>query len=282
MVGQTSTHGGDAEQKAREARDSPALSWMARVGFAMYGVVYVVIGGLAVQLAVGDSAGKVSGEGALHEVAQKPLGSVALIVVAVALAALAVWEVCQAIGGHTEHDGARRLASQAGSVGRAIIFGALAFLAAQIVIGGSGGGGGGGGGTDGYTARVMQLPFGPVLVVAVGLGIVAYGLSSIVKGLTDRWRRQLEAKASVGEIGTALTILARTGFTARGLAFCLIGSLFVWAGLTHEAQRSAGLDQALHRLREEPYGPVLLGCIALGLGAYGLFNIAKAWALRKQ
>lgn len=277
-MGQTSTHGGDAEQKAREARDSAPLSSMARVGFAMYGVVYVVIGVLAVQLAVGDSVGKVSGEGALREVAQKPLGSVVLIVAAVTLAALAVWEICQAIGGHTEHDGARRLASRAGSVGRAIIFGTLAFLAGQIVIGGSDGGGG----TDSYTARVMQLPFGPGLVVAVGLGIIAYGLFSIVKGLTDRWRRQLEAKASFGDVGTALTILARTGFTARGLAFCLIGSLFVWAGVTHEAQRSAGLDQALHRLREEPYGPVLLGLIAVGLGAYGLFNVAKAWALRAR
>lgn len=280
MVEQATDRGtGDgAEQKARDARDHPALSWMARVGFAMYGVVYIVVGVLGVTLAVGDSAGEVSGQGALHEVAQKPLGTVALIVVAIGLAAVTIWELCQAVGGHNDHDGARRLVSRAGSVGRAIIFGTLAFLSVQIVVGGSSGGGG----TDGYTARLMKLPFGPALVVGVGLAIIAFGLFSVYKGLSDNWRKELEGKANVGDIGTALTVLARTGFTARGLAFCLIGGLFVWAGFTHDAQKSAGLDQALHRLRDAAYGPVLLCGIAVGLAAYGLFNIAKAWALREK
>jgi hypothetical protein len=279
MVEQATTRdsGDSAGQKARDARDHPALSWMARLGFAMYGVVYVVVGILAVQLALGDAAGEVSGQGALHQVAEQPLGSFALIVAAVGLAAVAVWELCEAVGGHRDHEGARRLVSRAGSVGRAIIFGGLSFLAAQIVIGGSSGGGG----TDGYTARLMELPFGPALVVAVGLTIVGFGLFSIYKGMSDQWRRELENKAHIGDVGSALTFLARAGFTARGLAFCLIGGLFVWAGFSHDAQRSASLDQALHELRDASYGPVLLCGIAVGLAAYGLFNIAKAWALRE-
>jgi hypothetical protein len=270
--------GNEAEQKARDARDHPALEWMARIGFFVYGVVYIVIGALAAQLALGDSAGQVSGQGALHEVAEKPLGSVALILAAIGLAALSIWQLCEAVGGHTDVDGAHRLAKRASSVGRAIIFGGLAFLAAQIVFGSSSGGGG----TDGYTARLMRAPFGPALVVAVGLAIAAFGFYSIYKGLSDKWREEIEAKGKSGDIGTALAILARVGFTARGLAFCLIGGLFVWAGLTHDAQKSAGLDQALHRLRDASYGPVLLLGIAAGLAAYGLFFIAKAWALRKK
>lgn len=278
MTGRTAEDAGDqAERKARDARDNPALSWMARAGFVMYGVVYVIIAVLAIQLALGDSAGSVSRHGAVHELAQKPWGEVALVIAAVSLAALTVWELCQAVGGHTQHDGLRRAAAGAASVGRAVVFGTLAFLAAQTVFGSSSGGG-----TDGYTARVMRLPFGPALVVAVGLGVVAYGLASIYKGVTDRWKRQLEATASVGDTGTALTFLARTGFSARGLAFCMIGGLFVWAGLTHEPRKSAGLDQALHRLRDAPYGPWLLGAVALGLGAYGIFNVAKAWLLKEK
>ena len=268
-------HGNDAERKAREARDSRALSWMARIGFAMYGVVYVVIGVLAVQLAVGDSSGKVSGQGALHELAEQPLGSVALVIAAVGLAALAVWSVCQAIGGYTEHDGVKRVGARLGSAGRAGVFGVLAVLAVQVVVGDSSGGG-----TDGYTAQVMRLPFGPYLVVAVGLVIVGFGLSSCHKGLSDRWQRDLEHDADQGDTGTAIAVLARAGFIARGLAFGLIGGLFVWAGLTHDAKESAGLDQALRELRDAPYGPWLLGGIAVGLGAYGLFNVAKAWVLR--
>lgn len=263
------------EQEAREARDNRALSWMARLGFTMYGVVYVVVAVLAVQLAVGDASGHASGQGALHELAAQPWGEVALVITAVALAALAVWEVCQAVGGHTDRDGLERVGSRLGSAGRAVVFGTLSVLATQVVLGESSGGG-----TDGYTARLMQLPLGPWIVGAVGLGIAALGINSIHKGLSDRWRRDLEWQARTGDSGTALALLARTGYCARGLAFCLIGGLFVWAGLTHDSDKSAGLDQALRELRDAPYGPWLLGAIAVGLGAYGLFNIAKAWVLR--
>jgi hypothetical protein len=266
------------EQETRQAKDHPALSWMARLGFAMYGVVYVIVGVLAVQLALGDSSGEVSGQGALHELAEQPWGEVVLVVAAISLAALAVWELVEMIGGHHDRDGAKRLAARAGSAGRMVIFGGLAFLAAQVVLGGSSSGGG----TDSYTAKLMDLPFGRFLVGAVGLGIIGYGLYSVYKGLSDKWRKELEAKAHIGHVSTALTVLARTGFTARGLAFCVIGGLFVWAAFTHDAKKSAGLDQALRELRDAPFGPYLLIGIAVGLVAYGLFNIAKSWALRDR
>lgn len=271
------TPGSDAERKAREARDHPALSWMARAGFAAYGVVYVVVGVLAVQLALRDPASQASGEGALHELAQQPGGEALLIVAAIGLAALAVWEICQAVGGHTDRDGVRRLGARAGSLGRAMIFGGLAYLAVLVLVGGSSGGG-----TDGYTAQLMQMPFGQVLVVAVGLGVVALGLNSVHKGLSDRWSRDLGSQARAGGTGTALDVLAQAGFTARGVAFGLIGGLFVWAGFTHDAEQSAGLDQALRELRDAPYGPALLIAVAIGLACYGVFNVAKAWYLRER
>lgn len=265
------------EQDARQARDHPALSWMARLGFAMYGVVYVVVALLAGQLALGESEGRVSGQGALHELAEQPWGGAALVLAAAGLAALAVWEACQAIGGHVDHDGLRRWASRAGSAGRAALFVMLAFLAVQVLLGE-----GSGSGTDSHTARVMDLPLGPWLVGAAGLAVIGFGLNSVHMGLSDRWRRELEGQARTGDTGTTLGVLARTGYSARGLAFVLIGGLFVWAGATHDARRSAGLDQALRELRDAPYGRWLLGGIAIGLAAYGLFNVAKAAVLRGQ
>ncbi len=264
------------EQETRDAQDHPALSWVARLGFATYGVVYIVVGVLAGQLAVGDSSGKVSGQGALHELAQQSWGEAFLVLATLGLAGLALWKVTEAFGGHTDQDGASRAAARAGSVGRAVILGGLAFLCAQVVLGESSGGGG----TDGYTAKLMDLPFGPWLVGAVGLGVAAYGIVSAYKGLSDGWKKDLDHGARAGNTGTALAVLARVGFTGRGAAFVLIGGLFVWAGVTHDARKSAGLDQALRELRDAPFGPVLLGGIAVGLAAYGLFNAAKAWALR--
>jgi hypothetical protein len=260
---------------AEDARDHPALGWPARLGFVAYGFVYVVVAWLAVQLGTGDRAGAVSGEGALQEVAQQPLGAVALWVAAAALLAVSVWEACQAVAGHRDRDGTGRVWGRLGSAGRAIVFAALGVTAAQVALGD-----GGGKGTDSYTAQLMRLPFGPWLVAAVGLAIAGYGVFSVVKGLTDKWRKELDIGGRTGHIGTVVTVLARVGFTARGVAFIVIGGLFVWAAATQDPEQSGGLDQALARLREAPLGPALLVGVAVGLACYGVFNVAKAWHLR--
>ncbi|KAA1415882.1 DUF1206 domain-containing protein [Nocardioides humilatus] len=266
------------EEQARDAQDSAALSWMARLGFAMYGVVYVVVGILAVQLALGRSSGKVSGEGALHELAHQPFGTALLVAAAAGLGAVTAWEVCEAIGGHTADDGARRWVARAGSVARAAVFAVLAWLAVRLILGEDCSSGG----TEGHTARVMDLPFGPVIVTAAGLLVFAFGAHSAHEGLSDRWKKDLERGAGAGATGTLLTVTARAGHVARGVAFGMIGALLVWAAVTHDARRSAGLDQALRELRDTPAGPALLLAIAVGLGSYGVFNTAKAVVLRTR
>jgi hypothetical protein len=279
MTTQGGATGGVADgagAKAREARDHPALEWPARLGVAAYGVVYLLVAWLSAQLALGDREGNASAEGALHEIAKQPLGVVVLWVVAAGFAALAVYEVFQAIGGHRDRDGAKRWASRAGSAGRVVFFAALAVTSVRIVTGDSGGRG-----TDSYTAQLMQLPFGPVLVVAAGLVVAGFGVHSVVKGVTDRWRRELEARAHSGDTGTAFAVLARVGFVARGLAFVVVGGLLGWAGLTHDADKSGGLDQALLKLRDAPFGPALLLAVAVGFACYGAFNVVKAWYLRE-
>lgn len=266
------------EQQAQEAQDHPALEWLAKIGTAVYGVMYVVVGWLALQIAFGDPAGEASGQGALREIAQQPFGEVLLWLACVGFAALAVWKICEALAGHVEEDGGKQVAARAGSAAKAVVFVVLAVLAFQTLTGSSGGGKS----QDGYTAQVMKLPFGPALVVLLGLGIVAYGGFSVYKGVKDKWRKSLEAHARTGDLGTATTLLARAGYTSRGLAFGVIGGLFVWAGLTHDAHKSGGLDQALVTLRDAPFGQVLLVAVAIGLACFGVFNVAKAWYLRAR
>ena len=60
------------------------------------------------------------------------------------------------------------------------------------------------------------------------------------------------------------------------MAFGIVGALFLYAGLTHDPKKSGGLDQALHKVLQQPFGPFLLGLIALGLACYGLFCFARA------
>ena len=276
-----STHraaGSATEAKADQARNNPALEWLAKIGTAVYGVMYVVVGWLAVQIAFGDSSGKASGSGALREISQQPFGKLLLWVACAGFAALVVWKGCEAVAGHDDKDGGKRAAARVGSAAKALVFAVLAVAAFQTVTGSSGGGKS----QDSYTAQVMKWPFGPALVVAVGVAIAAYGLFSIYKGISDKWEKSLEAGGRTGDVGTAITVLARTGYSARGGAFIVIGGLFVWAGFTHDAKKSGGLDQALVTLRDAPFGQVLLVAVAIGLACFGAFNIAKAWYLRKR
>jgi hypothetical protein len=266
-----------ADQVAAEARDHPALEWGARIGFALYGVVYAVLAWLAIQLAVGGRhSASVSRQGALDEVARQPLGGTMLWIACGGFCALVLWEAATALGGHRDQRGTRRVFGRLGSAGKAVVFAVFAVSSAKVALGS-----GSSSGTDSWTARLMRLPAGPLIVGAIGVGIAGYGCFSVVKGLADRWRHELDPEGKRGNLGTAITFAARVGYASRGVAFGIIGGLFVWAAITQDPRRSGGLDQALDRLRRAPFGTVLLVLVAVGLACYGIYNIAKAWHLRR-
>jgi len=124
----TQISGTTVTRAAAEARDHPALSWTARLGFACYGLVYLLIGWLAAQLALGDSKGSPSRSGALAQVAQEPFGRVVLWVAVGGFCALVVWEMCQLIVGHRDRDGMKKIVGKAGSAAKAAVFATLAVL----------------------------------------------------------------------------------------------------------------------------------------------------------
>jgi hypothetical protein len=261
-----------------EARDHPALEWGARVGFAVYGLVYAVLGWLAIQVAVdGGHSASVSRQGALAEVAHQPLGGTMLWIACAGFCALVLWEAAAAVGGHRGQHGVKQISGRLGSAFKAVVFVAFAISAAEVALGS----GSSGGGTHGWTARLMRLPAGPLIVGAIGVGIAGYGCFSVIKGLGDRWRKELDPEGRRGGLGRVITFLARAGYASRGVAFGVIGGLFVWAALTQDPRRSGGLDQALQRLRGAPFGTVLLVVVAIGLACYGVYNVAKAWYLRR-
>jgi hypothetical protein len=268
-----------AGRAAREARDHPVLDRLARVGMVVYGVVYILIAWLAAHLALGDPAGSASGSGALEEIAQKPLGSLLLWLVAGGLAALAVWQACQAIGGHRDEDGLRRWAGRVGSGSRVVVLAALAVLSVRTALG-DGGSGGGGGSSGGATGAVLRMPLGPFLVCVAAAVVLVVAGASAYRGVSDRWRRDLEVEGRTGQIGRLVEVLARAGYLSRALAFGVIAVLLARAALEHEPQRRSGLDQAIVRFRDEPLGPWLIAAVAAGFACYGAYHLVRAWYLR--
>ena len=122
----------------------------------------------------------------------------------------------------------------------------------------------------------MNLPAGQVLVVIVGLAIVGFGAFQIYRAWTEGFADKLDGEGRSGKSGTAYIAFGKAGYTARGVAFIIVGGLFCYAAVTHEAKKSGGLDQALFKILDQPFGPVLLTVVGVGLACFGLFTFAQA------
>ena len=252
--------------------DSDWVDWVARAGLVAYGVVYILIGWLALQLAFGDRSGAPSSSGALRELAQQPFGGILIWIVSIGMFLLAVWQLIEAVVGHRDEDGKKRVAKRLASAGKAAVYVVIGVSGVKIAVGS----GSSGKGEETYTAKLMNLPAGQVLVVALGLAIIGFGVFQLYRAWTEKFVEKLDHEGRSGKSGTAYIAFGKAGYTARGVAFAIVGGLFCYAGITHDAKKSGGLDQALFEVLDQPFGPLLLGLIAIGLVCFGLFTLARA------
>src|SRR5512133_3221698 len=108
-----------AGSKAEQVGDSASLEGLARVGWVAYGVVHLLIGGLALQIAWGAASKSADTSGALRTLADQPFGKILLCVVAVGLVALALWQASEVIWGYRNREDAKRVRKQATSRAKA-------------------------------------------------------------------------------------------------------------------------------------------------------------------
>ncbi len=265
---------GDVKDAGRQAENSEWLDHVVRFGLLAYGVVHLLIAWIALQLAFGETGQSASSTGALHELASKPFGGVALWAVFVGMALLVVWRVLEAAFGHEGEDGKEELGKRLMSLFKAVLYGALAVSALRVALGS--GGSGGGSGSETMTAKVMNVPGGQVLVGLAGLAIITYAGFTAWRGWSEKFLEHLDSEGRSGSDGKAYRLFGKVGYLAKGASVAVIGALFVYAAATHDADEGGGLDDALRTVQQQPFGPVLLAAMALGIGCYGLFCFARA------
>ena len=212
-------------------------SWLdrgIRFGFVVYGLVHLIVAWLALQLAFGDQSGNASSTGALTKLAHTTFGGVLVWLVALGMLVLVLWRLLDAVIGHQEEsDGGKRIRQRLVSLGKAIIYGAVSLSAFRIAT--SSGHSTKGGGTDDTTATIMQWPGGPLIVGVIGVAIIAYGANLVRRAWTEKFREHLSAEGQSGEAGRAYIWSGKAGYSAKGIAFAVVGGLFVYAELTHDA-----------------------------------------------
>lgn len=266
-----------AEGAGREAHDSEWIERAARVGLVAYAVVYLLIGWLAVQLAFGDREGKPSSSGAMRQLAEQPFGGVLIWVVSIGMLLLVLWKLLEAAFGHQDEEGGKRTRKRLQSAGKAVVYAAIGVSGLRVATGS----GSSGKGQETWTAKLMNLTGGQLLVGLVALAIIGYGIYQGYQAWTEKFADKLDAEGRSGTTGTAYVAFGKAGYTARGVAFAIVGGLFAYAAITHDASKSGGLDQALFEVLDTPFGPVLLCLLGVGLACYGVFTLARARHLAK-
>jgi hypothetical protein len=264
-----------ADEVAEKVGKHPWVERLARFGYAAKGVVYIVVGAIATQAALGMGGEATGTQGAMRSIARQPFGRVMLGVVAFGLLAYVIWRWVQAI---TDADDkgteAKGIALRLGYTGSGLIYAGLAYSAARILFGARDDGKPGA--AESWTASVMEYPYGNWLVVLAGLGVIGYGLYQCYKGYAAKFRKRLK----IGEMSERGILWAtrsgRFGFIARGVVFLIVGVFLIQAALHYDSSEAKGLDGALQLLIRQSYGKWLLCLVALGLVAYGLYMLVEA------
>jgi hypothetical protein len=263
-----------ASGKAEQAGDSASLEFVARAGLIAYGVVHLLIGWLAAQIAWSASDSK-SGDvsGALKTLADQPFGKILLWLVAVGLVALALWQASEAIWGYRNREGAERVRKQATSGAIAIIYAALGISAASVALGS---GASSSQSQKQATSGVLAWPAGRVIVVVAGLIIIGVGVANVVKGAKKSFAEEIDTSTMSPVARRSVARLGQIGYIAKGVALGLVGGLLSYATLTFDRQKAQGLDGAMQTILAQPFGRFLLTAAALGFVAFGVFAILQS------
>jgi hypothetical protein len=257
-----------AAQRVQQSRTFEAV---ARCGFAASGLMHLLIGVLALRLALGKS-GQADQSGAVAQLAKHPGGAVLLWIGFIGCLALALWQVGEVFLGGLRFEDRDRLKHRIKSVGLAIVYAAVGTTFGIYALGGSSDSGET---SQDASTKLMQAPGGTVLLFLVGAGIVAGGVFYAVKGLRQKFVADLE-RLPPGSLGTAVRWAGIVGHVGKGAALAVVGVLVAVAALRHNPDQASGLDGALKGLREQPYGDAALFLVAVGLLCYGIYLGARA------
>lgn len=273
----TTRHAHDAERKARQAATSHWMVMLARIGYATRGVVYIIIGVLAVELAVGHGGKLTDQRGALQTIADQPFGKFLILLVAIGLVGYGLWSLIEALfNTEGKRSNAQGIAARIGYAAVGISYAILSIGAFQLALGAPTAGKSSTTSTQDWTARLLKEPFGVALVVIIGLVVIAIALYLFYRAYSAEFQKYLNLSSLSAQLRRWAVDLGRFGYAALGVVFSIIGIFLIVAAFHHNAGQAQGLDGALKELAHQPFGPVLLAIVAIGLIAYGLFSFVEA------
>lgn len=264
-----------AHNRAERTAANPALEFLERVGYVVRGVLYAIMGALALGLALGVGGSATDPSGSVLVIASYPAGRAILLGVVAGLFAYAIWGFVRAIFDPL-HRGrkAEGIAHRLGFAWSGLAYSSIALFALRLMVGDSSAGHPDS--TQAFVARVLTVPAGTWIAVGIGLVAIAAGIGQLVEAYRATFRKDLKREEmSQGEI-EVVEQLGRLGFAARGVVFTLVGWFVLQGGLHKDSGQVHGYGGAFLFLLAQPYGRILLAAVALGFIALGLHSFACA------
>ncbi|MFE6618129.1 DUF1206 domain-containing protein [Streptomyces sp. NPDC057740] len=261
--------------RARRVARGSVVEGAARAGLAARGVIYLLVGALALQVAFGDTSRQADRGGALEELARRPFGAVLLWALGIGLVGMALWRLSEAVFGSVEKDG-RSARKRLLAVVRFVFYVAVAFSALSFAASRNHGGGSSDQQSRDATARALEIPAGQWLVGAAGVAVVVTGGWIAVRAVLRKYHDELRLGRMSRRSRQLVDVTGVVGGAARGLVFAVAGVFAVRAAVDYEPERAKGLDDTLRSFADTPLGPWLLVCVAAGLVLFGVFSFAMA------
>jgi Domain of Unknown Function (DUF1206) len=259
---------------ARRTAGSRAMAWLARAGLTARGVMYVLIGIIAVQIAVEGSRQQADRTGAVRLVAHTTFGTIALWLLVIGFAGMTLWRLSEAIEGGAEPDG-RKASKRLAYAARAVFYGAVTYGILKYALG-VGQPSSSDKQSQDLTATALKHPGGQWIVAIAGVIVVIAGLYTMYRAYKLKFLKHLRMGSASTRTRKFVTRLGQIGGMARGFVFGTIGVFLVIAAKDANPRQAKGIDSALRALAHTPLGPVLLVIVALGLATFGVYSWCEA------
>lgn len=250
-----------------------AFEGLARAGYAARGLIYILMGILALRLSNGLQGSEKSPnqQGAIHELLQQPFGRFLVIALAVGLAGYAIWRFTQAIVGRTPEQGRYDAKDRVAAVASGVTYSLFCWLAIGAFLG-----------RDRktpprrITADLLSWPGGPFLVGLAGAAFVGVGAYQAKLALSGDFEQYSKTHEMPRSIERPFFWLGRIGHAARAVIFALVGVFLVRTAFLRDAGETVGIDDALMRVLHHTWGGITVGLIGIGMVLFGVYSVMDA------
>jgi hypothetical protein len=250
------------------------MRFLARAGFVARGIMYALIGWIALQIAFGNSSQQADKNGALYTLSTTPVGAAGLWLLVVGFFGMALWRLSEAVYG-APGAGGREAKTRLGALGRVLIYAVTGYGVLKYAIGAGAPQSTNEQSVD-LTATLLRHPGGQAVIVIIGLALIAGGVVLGYQYWNESFLKNMRFDGARARTRRLVQWLGRVGGVARSVVFVTAGVFLAIAAFSSQPQEAKGIDSSLRALAAAPAGPWVLALTAVGLIMFGAFSCCEA------